>query len=67
MRTEGTVKDLDVSDLVSDAGSMMICDTEFKDGVEDVSKRMQEPLAEDDLGESSMFRELLCSLNGIAS
>ena len=50
MRTEGTVIDLDVRDLVSDAGSMMIGVTEFKGGVEDVSKRMQEPLTEDDLG-----------------
>ena len=58
MRTEGTVRDLDVRDLVSDAGSMLVGVTEFRGGVEDESKRMQEPLGEDDLGESSMFREL---------
>ena len=58
MRAEGTVKDLDVTDLVSDAGSMLVSVTEFRGGVEDESKSMQEPLAEDDLGESSMFREL---------
>ena len=57
MRTEGTVKDLDVRDLVSDTGSMIVGVTEFRGGVEDVSMRMQEPLEEDDLGESSMFRE----------
>ena len=44
--------------LVFDAGSMLVGVTEFRGGVEDVSKRMQEPLEEDDLGESSMFREL---------
>ena len=53
MRAEGTVRD-----LVSDAGSMMVGITEFRGGVEDVSKRMQEPLDEDDLGESSTFCEL---------
>ena len=55
IRTEGTVRDLDVRDLVSDAGGMLVGVTEFRGGVEDVSKRMQEPLTEDDLGESSMF------------
>ena len=58
MRTEGIVKDLDMGDLVSDTGSMLVGATEFRGGVEDVSMRMQEPLEEDDLGESSMFREL---------
>ena len=53
MRVEGTVRDLDARDLVSDAGDMLVGVTEFKGGVEDVSKRMQEPLCEDDLGESS--------------
>ena len=53
MRTEGTVKDLDVRDLVCDAGSMLVGVTEFRGGVEDESKRVQEPLEEDDLGESS--------------
>ena len=52
------MKDLDARDLVSDAGDMLVGVTEFKDGVEDVSKRMQEPLCEGDLGESSMYREL---------
>ena len=58
MRVEGTVRDLDVRDLVSDAGGMLVGVTEFRGGVEDVSKRMQEPLTGDDLGESSTFREL---------
>ena len=58
MRTEGMVKDLDVRDLVSDAGIMLVGVTEFRGGVEDKSKRMQEPLGEDDLGESSTFCEL---------
>ena len=58
MRVEGTVRDLDTRDLVSDAGDMLVGVTEFKGGVEDVSKRMQEPLSEDDLGESSTFCEL---------
>ena len=58
MRTEGVVKDLDVRDLVSDAGSMLVGATEFRGGVVDVSMRLQEPLEEDDLGESSAFREL---------
>ena len=58
MRSEGTVRDLDVRDLVSDAGSMLVGVTEFRGGVEDESKRMQEPLTEDDIGESSTFREL---------
>ena len=58
MRSEGTVRDLDVRDLVSDAGSMMVGVTEFRGEVEDESKRMQEPLAEDDIGESSTFCEL---------
>ena len=58
IRTEGTVRDLDVRDLVSDAGGMLVGVTEFRGGVEDVSKRMQEPLTEDDLGESSTFCEL---------
>ena len=58
MRVEGTVRDLDVRDLVSDAGDMLVGVTEFKGGVEDVSKRMLEPLSEDDLGESSTYREL---------
>ena len=61
MRVEGTVKHLDVRDLVSDAGGMLVGVTEFRGGVEDVSKRMQEPLSEDDLGESSTFCEL-CAL-----
>ena len=30
MRTEGTVRDLDVRDLVSDAGSMFVSVTEFR-------------------------------------
>ena len=58
IRVEGTVKDLDARDLVSDAGDMLVGVTEFKGGVEDVSKRMQQPLCEDDLGESSTYREL---------
>ena len=58
MRVEGTVRDLDARDLVSDAGDMLVGVTEFKGGVEDVSKRMLEPLSEDDLGESSTYREL---------
>ena len=52
------MRDLDVRDLVSDAGGMLVGVTEFRGGVEDVSMRMQEPLTEDDLGESSMFCEL---------
>ena len=44
------MRDLDVRDLVSDAGGMFIGATEFRGGVEDVSLRMQEPLTEDDLG-----------------
>ena len=64
MRTEGVVKDLDVRDLVSDAGSMLVGATEFRGGVEDVSMRLQEPLEEDDLGESSTFRELKSSQDG---
>ena len=44
IRVEGTVKDLDARDLVSDAGDMLVGVTEFKGGVEDVSKRMQQPL-----------------------
>ena len=55
MRVQGTVRDLSSRDLVSDAGSMLVGVTEFVGGVEDVSKRMQEPLSEDDLGESSTF------------
>ena len=58
MRVQGMVKDLGSRDLVSDAGSMLVCVTEFVGGVEDESKRMQEPLSEDDLGESSTFCEL---------
>ena len=58
IRTEGTVRDLDMRDLVSDAGGMLVGVTEFRGGVEDVSMRMQEPLTEDDQGESSTFREL---------
>ena len=58
IRVEGTVRDLDARDLVSDAGDMLVGVTEFSGGVEDVSKRMQQPLCEDDLGESSTFREL---------
>ena len=58
MRVQGLVRNLSSRDLVSDAGSMLVGVTEFVDGVEDVSKRMQEPLSEDDLGESSTFREL---------
>ena len=58
IRVEGLVKDLDAKDLVSDAGDMLVGVTEFKDGVEDVSKRMQQPLLVDDLGESSTYREL---------
>ena len=55
------MRDLDVRDLVSDAGGMLVGVTEFRGGVEDVSMRMREPLTEDDLGESSTFvsRELL--------
>ena len=52
------MRDLDVRDLVSDAGSMLVSVTEFRGGVDDESKRMQEPLEEDDLGESSTFQEL---------
>ena len=55
IRTEGTVRDLDVRDLVSDAGGMLVGVTEFR---EDVSMIMQEPLTEDDQGESSTFCEL---------
>ena len=51
------MRDLDVRDLVSDAGGMLVGVTEFRGGVEDVSMRMQEPLTEDDLGESSTFCE----------
>ena len=58
IRVEGTVKELDTKDLVSDAGDMLVGVTEFNGGVEDVSKRMQQPLLVDDLGESSTFREL---------
>ena len=58
MRVQGMVKDLSSRDLVSDVGSMLVCVTEFVGGIEDVSKRMQEPLSEDDLGESSTFWEL---------
>ena len=32
-RTEGTVRDLDVRDLVSDAGGMLVGVTEFRGGV----------------------------------
>ena len=55
------MRDLDVKDLVSDAGGMLVGVTEFRGGVEDVSMRMREPFTEDDLGESSTFvsRELL--------
>ena len=52
------MRDLDVRDFVSDAGGMLVGVTEFGGGVEDVSMRMQEPLTEDDLGESSTFCEL---------
>ena len=58
MRTEVVVRDLDVRDLVSDAGSMLVGASEFRGGVEDVSMRLQEPLEEADLGESSTFCEL---------
>ena len=58
IRVEGTVKELVTKDLVSDAGDMLVGVTEFNGGVEDVSKRMQQPLLVDDLGESSTFHEL---------
>ena len=62
IRVEGLVKDLDARDLVSDAGDMLVGVTEFKDGVEDVSKRMQEPLCEGDL--ESPVRIVSCGLSG---
>ena len=65
MRVQGMVRDLSSRDLVSDAGSMLVGVTEFVGGVEEVSKRMQEPLSEDDLGESSTFHELQSSRDGL--
>ena len=58
MRTELVVRYLNVRDLVSDTGSMLVGVTEFRGGIEYVSMRLQEPLKEADLGESSTFREL---------
>ena len=58
MRNLGVTEGLDVRDLASDASNAMIGAAEFVGGVENVALRVQEPLQEDDLGESSTFREL---------
>ena len=46
------LRNLDMRDLVSGAGSMLVSVTEFRGGVDDESKRMLELLEEDDLGEN---------------
>ena len=53
---------LDVRDLVFDASSMSVSVTEFRGGVDDESKRMLEPLEEDDLGENPVHFEELWAL-----
>ena len=56
------MRDLDVRDLVSDTGSMSVSVTEFRGGVDVESKRMLEPLEEDDLGEN-LVRFESCGLS----